>query len=149
MKIKFNWGTGIVVAFLIMISGMSYLVSIAVRQNSDLVDKDYYQRSINYEQHIDEEKNTEKLAQKLSFFQSADTLKITFPNLANIQEYSGKIHFYSPVAENRDLTLPVKLNSVYSQVVDLKKLAKGRYQIKIDWSADKVKYYQEEDIVVE
>jgi len=52
MKIKITWGTGIVIALVVMISGMIYLVSIAVRQDYDLVDKDYYQKSVNYQQHI-------------------------------------------------------------------------------------------------
>jgi len=83
MKVKINWGTGIVIALVVMISGMIYLVSIAVRQDYDLVDNDYYQKSVNYQQHIEEVKNTEALAEKIKFEQSTDTLKITFPNLGN------------------------------------------------------------------
>jgi len=145
---KFNWGTGIVLAFLVMISGMVFLVSIAVRQNEDLVEKDYYQKSLDYQQHIEKVRNTEKLAEEIQFKLSTDTLRLQFPRIENAQAYSGEIHFYSPVAEKRDFTLPVKLNSVYSQSIDLKKLAKGRYEVKIDWSANKVGYYQEEAIVI-
>lgn len=148
MKIKFNWGTGIVIALIVMVSGMIVLVSIAVRQDYDLVDNDYYQKSINYQQHIEKVRNNEALAEKIQLNQSADTLKITFPNLGNVEEYSGEIHFYSPVAEKRDLTLKVKPDSGFSQIINLKSLEKGRYQVKIDWSVGKVSYYQEEEITV-
>ena len=60
MKIKFNWGTGVVLALLVMIAGMSFLVSIAIRQDFDLVDKDYYQKSITYQQHIEKVGNTDR-----------------------------------------------------------------------------------------
>lgn len=148
MKKKINCGTGIVIALIVMISGMIYLVSIAVRQDYDLVDNDYYQKSVNYQQHIEKVRNNAALAEKIQLNQSADTLKITFPNLGNVEEYSGEIHFYSPVAEKRDLTLKVKPDSGFSQTINLKSLEKGRYQVKIDWSVGKVSYYQEEEIAL-
>lgn len=145
---KINWGTGIVIALVVMISGMIYLVSIAVRQDYDLVDKDYYQKSVNYQQHIEEVKNTETLSEKIKFEQSADTIKIVFPNLGNTQEYSGEIHFYSPVEEKRDETVNLKLNGNFIQSISLKSLKSGRYIVKIDWSMGKVSYYQEEEITL-
>ena len=148
LQMKFNWGTGIVLAFVIMISAMIWLVSIAVRQNDDLVDNDYYQRSITYQEHIEKVKNNDALTEKIKFDQSPGILKITFPGLVANSEYSGDIHFYSPVEERRDLTVKIALNPDFIQIIDLTKLEKGRYRIKIDWKAGKKDYYQEEEIVV-
>jgi len=146
---KFNWGTGIVLAFLIMISGMIYLVSITFRQNDDLVEDDYYQKSVNYQQHIEKVEKTNELLEKITFALSKDTLKLTFPNVGDYKAYSGKIQLYSPVTKKQDLTLSIKLNSVYSQNVDLKSLIKGKYNVKIDWSANLIDYFQEQEILVE
>ncbi|MDP2112969.1 MAG: FixH family protein, partial [Bacteroidota bacterium] len=146
---KFNWGTGVVLALLVMVAGMSFLVSIAIRQDFDLVDKDYYQKSIIYQQHIEKVGNTANLDVKIVFGLSADTLKLTFPNLGEYQNVTGKIHFYSPVEARRDYNLEVKTDTAFLQIIDLKNLEKGRYQVKIDWIANKVSYYQEEEIVVE
>lgn len=146
---KINWGTGIVIALVVMVGGMAYLVSIAVRQDYDLVDNDYYQKSVNYQQHIEEVNNTAALAEKIKFDQSADTLKIKFPDLGNFGEYSGEIHLYSPVEEKRDQIVKLKLDGKYSQQIGFKNLKKGRYTVKIDWSVGKVSYYQEEDIVIQ
>lgn len=148
MKIKFNWGTGIVITLIVMISAMSYLVSIAIRQDYDLVETDYYQKSVNYQQHIEEKRNTEGLAQKIRFHFSADTLKLKFPDLVNNTGYSGEIHFYSPVQEKRDLKLPVKTDTSLIQNINTKALERGRYLVKINWQANKVSYYQEEEISV-
>ena len=57
---------------------MIYLVSIAVRQDYDLVDDDYYQKSVNYQQHIEEVKNTAALPEKIRLEQTDDSLKLTF-----------------------------------------------------------------------
>lgn len=146
---KINWGTGIVIALVVMIGGMIFLVSIAVRQDYDLVDKDYYQKSVNYQQHIEEVKNTESLSEKIRIEQTADSLKLTFPALSVISDYSGNIHFYSPVEEKRDETIKLKLVGNFSQAIGLKDLKNGRYTVKINWSVGKVLYYQEEDIVLQ
>lgn len=148
MKIKINWGTGIVIALVVMIGGMIYLVSIAVRQDYDLVDNDYYQKSVNYQQHIEEVKNTAALPEKIRIEQTEDSLKLTFPKLSGLSDYSGNIHFYSPVEEKRDETIKLKLTDNYDQSIGLKSLKSGRYTVKIDWSANNVSYYQEEDILV-
>ena len=149
MKLKFNWGTGIVIAMVVMVSGMLVLVSIALRQDYDLVDNDYYQKSINYQQHIEKVKNNEALSEKIKFLQSGDTLNMVFPRLANSAEYIGTVHFYSPVEENRDLTVELKLDTSFVQTILLNKLEAGRYQVKIDWKAGSMDYYHEQDIAVE
>jgi len=148
MKIKINWGTGIVVALVVMIGGMIFLVSIAIRQDYDLVDNDYYQKSVNFQQHIEEVKNTAALSEKIRLEQTDDSLKLIFPKLSTISDYSGNIHFYSPVEEKRDETIKLKLTDNFTQLIGLKGLKSGRYTVKIDWSANKVSYYQEEEIVV-
>lgn len=143
---KINWGTGIVIAIVIMIGGFIYLASIAVKQDYDLVETDYYQKSVNYQKHIDEQKNTEALESKIQLKQSGDSLKLSFPKLAEPKDYQGQIHIYSPVSEKRDFTEPVRLEKDYSQSIDLKKLQQGRYQVKMEWRANQVSYYQEEEI---
>lgn len=149
MKMKINWGTGIVIALVVMIGGMIFLVSIAIRQDYDLVDNDYYQKSVNYQQHIEEVKNTEALSEKIRLEQTDDSIRLTFPKLSAISDYSGNIHFYSPVEEKRDETIKLNLTDNYSQSIALKSLKSGRYTVKIDWSANKVSYYQEEEIVLQ
>jgi len=128
---------------------MLYLVSIALRQDYDLVDKDYYQKSITYQDHIEKVRNNEALSEKIRFELAPESLKLTFPNLANEQEYSGEIHFYSPVEAKRDLTVKIKPDSSYVQTIAITTLQEGRYEVKIDWMVGKVSYYQEEEIVVE
>lgn len=148
MKIKFNWGTGIVLAMIVMVSGMILLVSIALRQDYDLVETDYYQKSVDYQKHIDEIKNTDALAEKIQFNQTPDSLKLIFPALSAVQNYSGEIHFYSPVEEKRDETVKLKLNSQFIQGIGLKNLKNGRYTVKIGWTVNKTSYYQEQEITV-
>jgi len=149
MKIKFNWGTGIVIAFIVMVSAMLFLVSIALRQNDDLVEDDYYQKSINYQQHIDHAQNNAQLVEKIKTDYQNASLILTYPKLTDYQNYSGEIHFYSPVEAKRDVKIEIQADSNYTQMIDLSSLQKGRYTIKIDWKAGNTSYYQQDELTVE
>jgi len=148
MRLKFNWGTGIVLALIVMIGGMIFLVSIALRQDYDLVESDYYEKSVDYQKHIDRVRNTDALAEKVKFEQTADSLKMSFPQLSNIRDYTGEILFYSPVEEKRDENIKLKLNELFTQSISLKNLKNGRYIVKVNWTAANTPYYQEKEITV-
>ncbi|WP_159521911.1 FixH family protein [Sunxiuqinia indica] len=143
MKLKINWGTGIVIALLIMISGMLFLVSIALRQDFYLVEKDYYQKSVNYQSQIDKINNVTKLAVPVKLTQSDKAIQINFPELFKKEQLKGTIHIYSPVSEKNDMKLPILLNAALSQSISVKNLPKGRYTVKLDWTSNEKPYYQE------
>lgn len=146
MKLKINWGTGIVIALLIMMSAMLYLVSIAVRQDFDLVEKDYYQKSVNYQNQIDKINNVSKLAAPVKLSQTDQAIQLDFPQLFQNEQLSGTIHIYSPVSEKNDLTLPIRLDAGLSQSISVKNLPRGRYTVKLDWTSNEKPYYQELEI---
>jgi len=146
MKLKVNWGTGIVIALLIMMSAMLYLVSIAVRQDFDLVEKDYYQKSVNFQSQIDKINNVRKLEVPVKLIQSEKAIQLDFPKLFQNELLEGTIHIYSPVSEKNDLTLPIRLDAGLSQSISVKNLPRGRYTVKLDWTSNDKPYYQELEI---
>lgn len=146
MKIKINWGTGIVIALAVMMSGMLFLVYYATRQDYSLVEKNYYQKEIAYQEHIDKVKNANALNEKIALLQTGNRLRLTFPDLFHADTLKGTIHLYSPVSEKNDLIVPIQLDNQLSQLVSIGKLPKGRYKIKVDWTARKTPYYQELEI---
>ena len=146
MKLKVNWGTGIVIALLIMMSAMLYLVSIAVRQDFDLVEKDYYQKSVNFQSQIDKINNVSKLEVPVKLIQSEKAIQLDFPKLFQNELLEGTIHIYSPVSEKNDLTLPIRLDAGLSQSISVKNLPRGRYTVKLDWTSNDKPYYQELEI---
>ncbi len=149
MKLKFNWGTGIVIALFVMVCGMSTLVYIATRQDYFLVEKDYYQKGINYQDQIDRVSNTNALRSKPEIILQSQQLSIQFPNWFAGKNISGKILIYSPVNENMDQNYTLKLDDSLAQVISLEGLGNGRYTVKLNWTANEVPYYFEQVILKE
>ncbi len=147
MKLKINWGGGIVIAIVVMVTFMLVLVFIATQTDYHLVDKDYYQKAINYQEQIDKIANANSLTEKVSFEYNNEHLKLQFP--ANFKEdnLEGKIKLYNPVNDKYDLSLTLKTDSNLSQLVSLEKLPKGRYKVKLDWVANETPFYQETEIM--
>lgn len=149
MKIKFNWGTGIFIAIVLMVSAMGVLVYIAVSQDYYLVEDDYYQKAVNYQEHINKEINTNQLAEKIIFSESDEGLKISWPEQAKGETVSGKILLYHAENSGFDSKLDVKMDADLQQLISTSSLHKGRYTVKIDWSMNDKAYYQEHQFSVE
>ena len=65
---KFNWGTGIVLAFIGFISFIMYFVvnmNTDKKLDHDLVTEDYYKQELKYQNDIDKEKNAKTLTTNL------------------------------------------------------------------------------------
>ena len=147
MKLKINWGGGIFIAIVVMVTFMIVLVFIATRQDFYLVEKDYYQKAVNYQEKIDKIKNANALTEKLIIQYSEKELKLQFPGIFQNDTLTGSIDLYSPVNENYDKNVPIKLDSGLSQLVPLENLPKGRYKVKVDWTANQKQFYQEIEII--
>ncbi len=68
MKIKLNWGFGVVLAFPGFISFIMYFIitmSSDTKYSHDLVTKDYYKQELNFQKNIDATKNAKKLKENI------------------------------------------------------------------------------------
>jgi len=146
MKFKFDWGAGVVAIIVGIVLFTSTLVLIATRQNFALVDKDYYERGVTYDQQIDKVENTNALIEKISFRQENNQLVVVFPPEIGKKKVQGSIHFYSPANKSNDFLTAIKTDANFHQAINTERLVKGRYVIKVDWKTGSKSYYQEETI---
>lgn len=143
MKIKFNWGTGIFIVIVLMVLSMGVLVYIAVSQDYYLVEDNYYQKAVNYQEQINKETNTTQLAEKIHFSESSEGLQIRWPELTNGETVTGKILLYHAENSGFDAKFDIKIDPESQQLISLSSLHKGRYTVKIDWNMNGKDYYQE------
>jgi len=144
-----NWGTGIVLAFVAFISFILFFVirmSTDTRADHDLVTKEYYQKELAYQQEIDAEKNARSLGADIQIERTADGLRITLPKtLQNINSI-GTMSLYRPSNKHLDFDLPIRLSKTHLLIPD-KRLLDGRWDIKIQVEHEGVNYLFKERIV--
>ena len=148
MKYKVNWGTSIFFVIISMLVFMAVLIYISSRQNIDLVEDNYYEKSIDYQKHIEKVKNVASLKQKIQFTDSSGGLELVFPPEFINSKIIGNIYLYSPVKKENDFTVSISTDSALTQFIPYNLLKSGRYTVKVDWVVEERGYYQETKIQV-
>jgi nitrogen fixation protein FixH len=146
---KFNWGTGIVIAIIGFMSFIMYFVITMSTDNTyshDLVTDKYYQAELNYQQEIDAEKNANNLAEKIKVEKSAKGLKIYFPENIQPKSIDGKVFLYRPSNKQLDFEIPISISKTYLLVPE-QRLVDGRWNMKILWKYKNTNYLVKKELV--
>ena len=146
---KFNWGTGLTIFFIIFVSTLVFVLYQAFQQDNSLVMDNYYEEDIKYQQQYDKIKNTSELTTKvkLDFDSAKGEISLTFP-LDSMAITTGIVLVYHPAEKSADKKYDFNLNQTNVYQIKLDKMTKGRIKVKIDWERAGVKYYQEEEIII-
>jgi len=145
---KFNWGTGIVLAFIGFISFIMYFIitmNINKKYNHDLVTEDYYAEELVYQNDIDKLKNSKTLIENITYNKSEEGLIIYFPKDFDFNKITGNMFLYRPSNKQLDFETEISLSNPYLLIPD-KRLVGGRWNIKIDWQYNGKSYLYKESI---
>ena len=148
---KFNWGTGIVIAFgLFMIFILSFVYKVQSNQKYDneLVTKDYYKKEALVQGDIEKQENANALTNKVVIENTAEGLKIQFPADFDYAKINGKVSLYRPSSQKLDFEVPISLSSPHL-LIPKSNLAGGLWDISIDWEYDGVKYLNKDSFRME
>ena len=148
---KFNWGTGIVIAFgLFMIFILSFVYKVQSNQKYDneLVTKEYYKKEALVQGDIEKQENANALTNKLTIEKTSEGVKIQFPADFDFSKINGKVSLYRPSSQKLDFEIPISLSSPHL-LIPKSNLANGLWDISIDWEYDGVKYLNKDSFRME
>ncbi|WP_104734134.1 FixH family protein [Hanstruepera ponticola] len=146
---KFNWGTGIVIAFVGFISFIMYFV---ISMNTDkaldhdLVTEDYYKQELEFQNDIDKENNSKSLTKNLSWKKTNEGIIITFPESLEINSITGNVFLYRPSNKQFDFETDISLSN-HNLLIPDKRLLDGRWNIKVDWQYNGKSYLYKKEII--
>ena len=146
---KFNWGTGIVLAFIGFISFIMYFViSMSTNKSieSDLVTEDYYGQELEFENDLNKQKNAQHLKEDITWKHAQDGLVFTFPKDMDPSDITGKVFLYRPSNKHLDFESSISLSEHHLLIPD-NRLLDGRWNIKIDWEYRGNTYVFKKEIV--
>jgi len=148
MKIKWNWGTKLVIAmgaFMLMVISM---VVFMIRQDVSLVEKDYYPRGKAHQEKIDRLQNTLPYVNEIIAVVENDAVVVSFPAFFEPATTEGLVHAYHRVSDAGDRFLPLLLDQNNRFSFPLAGM-QGRYILKITWHQNGIAYYTEKNIDIE
>lgn len=145
---KFNWGTGIVIAFgLFMIFILSFVFKVQSNQKYDneLVTKDYYKKEVTVQEDIDRQNNANALTNKVIIEKTTEGIKINFPTDFDYSKINGKVSLYRPSSQKLDFEIPISLSST-NLLIPKSNLTGGLWDITVDWTCNGIDYLNKETI---
>jgi hypothetical protein len=147
---KFNWGTGVVLAFIGFIAFIMYFVVTMFADNrfkNELVTEDYYGAELLYQKDIDKLEKSEELTVNVTYLRTNDGLKVVFPKGFDFKEITGKVFLYRPSNKQLDFETAIVSLSDSTLLIPDKRLVDGRWNIKIDWQYKGNSYLFKESII--
>src|ERR1035437_5891958 len=129
---KLHWGNGILIFIILFLVILGVAVIFSLRQNNDLVEKDYYEKGADYTHQMEMNKRSVIYQDSISIYNTENYIVIKAS--ANLVATSSSlyVYFFRPSDKEKDYKVEYKGNGD-SMLVDKSKLAHGRYLVKLSW----------------
>ena len=139
-----NWGKAIVACYILFVGFIGTLAYKMGSAKVDLVQKDYYQKEIDFQEQINRVQNsrTFKKSEIMKYFPESQELRICFPTPID----KGRVTFFRPSNKDLDFTLKLDKKPVFSFLTN--NLEKGKWKIQAYWTFNKLDYFLEEELII-
>ncbi|MDR0229507.1 MAG: FixH family protein [Flavobacteriaceae bacterium] len=147
---KFNFGTGIVIAMgLFMIFILQYVIRVQVdkKYDNELVTENYYQQEVEIDGKREREVNANNLSEHLKINTLKEGIAIGFPSKFDYKNVTGKIFLYRPSNQNLDNDMEIALSSS-NLLIPGDNLVDGRWDIVVEWMYDGVSYRNAKELTI-
>ncbi|MBL7998893.1 MAG: FixH family protein [Candidatus Kapabacteria bacterium] len=140
------WGYGIAAVYTTFALATIGFAAFAFTQKVELVDDNYYSKSVSYQDHVQRLSNSTELGKNVECRVEDDknSAVIVFPQASA----TGTITLYRPSESGMDRTIDIQPDGSGRQRITLTGLKRGKWIVKCAWQSGGVAYYYEQGIEV-
>jgi hypothetical protein len=143
-----NWGYKIVFAYVGFVLIIVAMVFVSMRQEVDLVSKDYYAKELKYQQDIDQIQNAANLRSELDAKIVADSLIVQFPVEHQKTLLHGTMEMYMPSDASADFVKEFSTaNGEFK--FPISNFKKGMFKLKVVWNVGTASFQAQEVLVIQ
>jgi hypothetical protein len=148
MKIKFNWGTGIFITIILMVSWIGFLISKAFDYKINMDSDDYYERGLDHTQQMNRIKRSIAYQDTFKVEQSDGFIIIHYPEAFKAEKLKGELWFYRPSDFELDKKIAVSNQMDNSQKIHNQHFKSGRYILRATLNTKDSTYFFEREIII-
>ncbi|MGH2664719.1 FixH family protein [Flavobacterium sp.] len=148
---KINWGTSIVIAFVLFMSFILYFVfkvQSDSKYNNELVVEEYYKHDAHFSDEFAKIQNAQDLKEKPIISNTIEGVTIVFPKTFVPKEIKGKVSLYRPSAKHLDFECPIQLSGS-KLLVPKADFADGNWDMTISWSYQGKEYIMQQKLYIQ
>jgi nitrogen fixation protein FixH len=146
---RISWGTGVVVAVVVFLSGMLGLAVIAAREEVSLVHTRYFDRGQQYGGRLRAMERAQALRDPLTVHVEHGIATVAYPHRTAVREITGTVTLYRPSNGSLDRTLAVAPDSSWTQSFHVGGLEPGLWKIQVEWKMGGEEYYIEQPMMLQ
>ncbi len=145
---RFNWGTGLTAVIVLFVVTTLSIVAYLVSLDFEMVTEKHYEEATQYQQHIERVEHTAALGNpvEIELQQNINMIEVRFPAELLEAHSEGTVELYRPSDSSLDQIVELTLDERGRQKISTQDLAKGKWRIKVSWTADSTNYFQEKNI---
>ncbi|MBK6930327.1 MAG: FixH family protein [Saprospirales bacterium] len=145
---KFNWGTGIALVYGLFALTMIAVVIRSRSYDPGLVQKDYYNLDLNYQDHLEKKQNAALLKSglKIGYDAVKQVIRVQFPTETG--QPDGFIKCYRPSTVKDDMRLKIQTGPEGQMEIPAAQLPAGLWRLEVDWRASGIQYFNEAIVTV-
>ena len=136
------WPYAIALYFAIFISAMTTWIIFAVRNDHQLVRKDYYEQELKFQNELDSFQRAVSANIQVAYDPAARIVTLRFP-----EDVNGSVHFYRPSDVRADRQMPLALKNGV-QTINVQTFDPGLWKLRLHWSANGAEFRHDRKIVL-
>lgn len=148
MKIKFNWGTGIFITIIVMVSWIGFLISKAFEYKVNIDTEDYYERGLDHTTQMERIKRSIPYEDGFTIEIIDEYIQISYPAFFYGKNVTGELWFYRPSDFELDKKIALSNQENNIQKVHIHYFKRGRYILRTTLNANDLSYFFEHDVII-
>lgn len=148
MKIKFNWGTGIFITIIVMVSWIGFLVSKSFEYKINIDSDDYYERGLDHSTQMNRIERSIPYKDDFTVEFIDEYIQINYPSFFKDESVTGELWFYRPSDFELDKKIALSNQNDNIQKVHIQHFKKGRYVLRATLNTDNLSYFFEHEILI-
>lgn len=146
---KFNWGHGLTIFILLFILTMVGMVVYSFQQTNEMIDDNYYQKEVEYQNLINRKQRLHQLLHNESLWvDSNQCIYLKLPQNSYDAALKGTIEMVKIDNQKFDMTLPLVVNAEGYQSIPKNTLEKGSYRMRVKWNTMSDSFYYDQTIFI-
>lgn len=139
-----NWGTKLLIGMGLFMAFIITLAVLMIKSGSDdLVDKDYYQKGIEYDKDYERKSQMQK-DQAEPEISVGDSLRIVFNKPA-----TGIVRILHPSDNKKDRVVSLNSGIANELAIPLTDITEGHWKLIIEWKSNEKEYMFEKNITID
>ncbi|MGJ7033274.1 FixH family protein [Niabella hirudinis] len=143
-----SWGYRVIIIMGLFLAGMITMVGISMQQTNEMIDANYYEKELVYQNVIDAKQRLHATGSKVTIAASADSLRVLFPPALSAQISTGSISFLKLSDSKNDRKISMEHTAAAAYSLPVKDMQKGWYKVRVQWVNSGQMYYQEQSFLL-